>query len=111
MKPTVLEGLSQIRYVKRSQIDVHAWDNCIYHSTNGLIYAYSYYLDRLADHWDALVFYDYNAVMPLPWRKKAGIYYLYQPFNVAQLGVFGREVNEELVAAFLKQVPKRFRYW
>jgi len=111
VKPIISEGLTQIRYLVREQIDSHKWDDCIYRSVNGLIYGYSYYLDNMADHWDALVFYDYDAVMPLPWRKKAGIHYLYQPFNVAQLGIFGKEINKELVEAFLKQVPKKFRYW
>ncbi len=111
MKPIISEGFTQIRYLTREQIDVHAWDKCIHHSPNGLIYAYSYYLDAMADHWDALVFYNYDAVMPLPWRKKAGVHYLYQPFNIAQLGIFGREVTEELVKIFLNQVPKHFRYW
>lgn len=111
MKPIVIDGLTQIRYLTREQVDVHAWDKCIHHSFNGLIYGYSYYLDAMTDNWDALVFYDYEAVMPLPWRKKAGIFYLYQPFNIAQLGVFGKEINEELVKTFLQQVPKHFRYW
>jgi hypothetical protein len=108
---TISNGFTQIRYLRREQIDVHAWNKCIDHSANGLIYGYSYYLDHLSDHWDALVFSDYDAIMPLPWRKKAGIYYLYQPFNMAQLGVFGKEINKELVKAFLNEVPKHFRYW
>jgi len=100
-----------IEYLPQDQIDKTKWDRCIDASSNGLIYAYSFYLDQMSTHWDGLVLDDYKAVMPLPWRKKAGQHYLYQPFNVAQLGVFGETMNQELVEAFLNKVPKHFSYW
>lgn len=77
---------------------------------NGLVYAYSYYLDHMAMHWDALILGDYDTVMPLTWNKKYAIYYLYQPFLTAQLGVFGKKLNAEIVHAFLKAIPEKFRY-
>jgi hypothetical protein len=68
-----------IRYLQRDQIDTVQWDNCIGNAPNGLIYGHSFYLDRMAVNWDALVLNDYEAVMPLPWKKKWGIYYLAHP--------------------------------
>ncbi|HEX8314186.1 MAG TPA: GNAT family N-acetyltransferase [Flavisolibacter sp.] len=100
-----------IQYIRRNQIDDKLWNNCIDSSTNGLVYAYNFYLDCLCDNWDALVLNDYEAVMPLPWRKKGGIYYLYQPFLTAQLGVFGQWPDGVLLEAFLKAIPKKFRYF
>ncbi|MGZ3950491.1 MAG: hypothetical protein ACXVBZ_03805, partial [Flavisolibacter sp.] len=79
----------EIYYKRRHEVEIDKWDRCISGSSNGLIYAYSYYLDATADNWDALVLNDYQAVMPLPWRKKFGVFYLYQPSFAAQLGVFG----------------------
>jgi hypothetical protein len=76
-----------------------------------LIYAYSFYLDHSADNWDALVLNDYEAVMPLPWRKKFRIYYLYQPYFIAQLGVFGRNITADLLEEFLKAIPSKFKLW
>lgn len=76
-----------------------------------MIYGYSYYLDALCDHWDGLVLNDYEAVMPLPWRQKWSIYYLYQPFLVAQLGLFGAHPTPAMLEDFLKSIPKKFRYW
>ena len=102
---------SAIQYLNRSQIDESKWNNCVVNAGNGLLYAYSFYLDAMADNWDALVLNDYEAIMPLPWRKKWGISYLYQPPFCAQLGVFGNEMNAKKVAAFLNFVPKKFRYW
>lgn len=101
-----------IRYVKRNEIDVSRWDAAIASSSNGLIYATSLYLDHQAAHqWDALIEDDYKRVMPLPWRKKWMIYYLYQPFAVASLGIFGNGITEQVVHDFLQAVPTKFRYW
>lgn len=101
----------QISYLTYQQVDKKKWDDCIGSASNGLVYAYSFYLDTMAKNWDALVLNDYEAVMPLTWNKKYGVYYLYQPAFTASLGVFGKNINADTVAAFLKAVPARFRYW
>ena len=100
-----------IQYLKYETIDKQKWDNCIEHSTNGLIYAYSFYLDTMSANWDALVLNDYEAVMPLTWKKKYNVHYLYQPFFTACLGVFGKNISAELLNDFLKGVPAKFKYW
>lgn len=74
--------------LKNNEIDKIKWDACIETASNGLIYAYSFYLDALAENWDALIIDDYKAVMPLPWRKKMGIKYCYHPLLTPQLGLF-----------------------
>lgn len=102
---------AQLYYKQRKEIDEAKWDECISKAINGLIYAYSYYLDGMADNWDALVLNDYEVVMPLPWRKKFGFYYLYQPAFTAQLGLFGRDINKELVEGFLQAIPGKFKLW
>ena len=99
----------QIHYVKRHELHAAKWDDCISRSVNGLIYAYSFYLDAMAGDWDALVMNDYEAVIPLPWRRKWRISYLYQPFLTAQLGVFGNHLSVQTVTAFLQAVPEKFR--
>lgn len=101
----------QIRYLIHSSIDKKKWDDCIAQAPNGLVYAYSFYLDQVARHWDALVLGDYEAVMPLTWNKKYTIHYLYQPFLTAQLGVFGKNIDAALLNAFLQAVPSKFKYW
>ena len=100
-----------IQYIAYQNIDKQKWDNCIEHSPNGLIYAYSYYLNAMAKHWDALVLNDYETVMPLTWNKKYGIHYLYQPFFCASLGVFGKNITVDIVNEFLKNIPVKFSYW
>jgi hypothetical protein len=100
-----------IRYVKRTDIDDAKWNACIDAATNGLIYAYTFYLDAMCATWDALVLDDYRAVMPLPWRQKWSISYLYHPFAVAQSGLFGNHLSPGLLHGFLKNIPAQFKYW
>jgi hypothetical protein len=100
-----------IQYVTNDQIDRLRWDQCIDTVSNGLVYGYSWYLDHMATHWDALVLGDYVAVMPLTWNKKYSIRYLYQPFCTALLGVFGNGVDASILQQFLEHIPAGFRFW
>jgi len=100
---------NQIQYITYEKIDNTKWDACIDAAPNGLIYAYSYYLDTMARHWDALVLGDYEAVMPLTWNKKFGFYYLYQPAFTASLGIFGKGLSETLIENFVKAIPRKFK--
>jgi hypothetical protein len=101
----------QLYYKQRNEIDTLKWDNCITQASNGLIYPYSFYLDCMADNWDALILNDYEVVMPLTWRKKFGIHYLYQPPFTAQLGLFGKNISADLLQKFLTAIPSKFRLW
>ena len=100
-----------IHLIKGENIDRVKWDACIDNADNGLIYPYSFYLDSQAKNWDGLVLNDYEAVMPLTWNRKYGIYYLYQPFLCAQLGLFGKNISPGLLQDFFKAIPGKFNYW
>jgi hypothetical protein len=79
-----------IQHVLHNNIDKIKWDTCLKNAANSLIYGYSFYLDAIAGNWDAIVINDYEAVMPLVWRKKFFISYLYQPPFTQQAGIFYR---------------------
>ena len=98
-----------INYVPGERIDRKKWEHCISNAPNERIYAHTYYLDHMAAHWDALVLGDYEAVMPLTWNRKYGLYYLYQPAFTASLGVFGNLSASGLTEAFLSAIPAKFR--
>lgn len=101
---------SEIKYISHQEIDIEKWDRCIADSINGIVYAKSWYLDRICEKWDALVFGDYLYVMPLVWNKKFGVLYIYQPFFTQQLGVFSKfVVHKEMVNAFLHAIPEKYR--
>ena len=100
-----------VTHLTYQQIDKEKWDACINNAGNGLVYGYSFYLDAMSDNWDCLVMNDYEVVMPLTWKKKYGIAYLYQPPFTACLGVFGNNITAETVNEFLKSIPASFKYW
>lgn len=100
-----------IQYLKHSQINKEKWDDCIVNSHNGIIYAYSDYLDIVSPGWEALIEGDYKKVMPLTRNKKYGIEYLYQPYLAQQLGVFSdEEISEAAVLKFLNAIPSKFKF-
>ena len=100
-----------IRYLTNDQIDRQKWDQCIEQAPNGLIYAYSWYLDACEVQWDGLILNDYEAVMPLTYNKKYGIHYLFQPWFCASLGIFGIDIlNEQQINIFIQAIPGKFRY-
>lgn len=92
-----------IKYIQREHLDEEKYNDCIENSIQSNSYAFSWYLDIVCDNWDVLVLDDYEAVMPIPWRKKYGIKYVYPPLWVLQLGVYSNEAineNEFLIHLF-----------
>ncbi len=104
-----------VHYLKRKHIDTGRWDSCIDNASNGLIYGSHIYLDHMArGDWDALIYGDYEAVMPLPWRRKFGIKYSYQPAFTQQGGIFFlpaiTPLVPDLIDSFLKELRAHFRF-
>ncbi len=100
-----------IHYVRSKDIKYKKWDRCIEQSLNGNIYANAWYLDSVCEHWDALVEGDYDAVMPLPFRRKMGVNYVFPPTMTQQLGIFSSEIiSEQKVQEFIKSIPSKFKY-
>jgi lipid II:glycine glycyltransferase (peptidoglycan interpeptide bridge formation enzyme) len=97
-----------IRYLKHTAIDKNRWDACINAAPNGLVYGMSWYLDVVCPGWDALVADDYSAVMPLPWKQKLGIKYIYHPLFAQQLGVFYQCEANDQSNNFLAHIPLKF---
>jgi hypothetical protein len=100
----------EIIYQSHAQINKEKWNALLEASPNGLAYAHSDFLDAMSPGWDALIAGDYEAIMPLTWRKKLGIRYLCQPAFCQQLGVFSAtDIRSPLVEAFLRKVAQHFR--
>jgi hypothetical protein len=99
-----------IHYVRHSEIDFSKWDGCINQSINGIAYAYSWYLDEVAEGWNALVLDDYVAVLPLTVKRKFGVWYMCQPYFAQQLGVFSTQMlSAEMVSLFLSSLPTKIK--
>jgi hypothetical protein len=59
--------------------------------------------------WKALVYGDYEYVMPLPTRMKFFIPYVFQPFITQQLGILGKnECPEDIISTFYAAIPKKY---
>ncbi len=101
----------KVEYLHRKEIDAGKWDELISRSPAETLYPYSWYLDASAENWSALVMDDYRFVMPLVWKKKYGIRYLYQPVFCQQLGVFSKEyVDPLIIRQFIEKILKKFRF-
>ncbi|HWB26358.1 MAG TPA: hypothetical protein VG738_12800 [Chitinophagaceae bacterium] len=102
---------TQINVIPSGSLNKAKWDNCINTSHNGLVYATSTYLDAMATHWAGMVLNDYKYVMPLPWRKKMLVQYIYPPAFVQQLGIFSAgDISAEVVSLFIKAIPAKYKY-
>ena len=99
-----------IQYIAYNNLDYEKWDKCIIGSVNGSVYAKSWYLDIVCEQWDALVLNDYEAVIPLPKRKKWGLTYIYQPLMCQQLGVFHKQ-ESYCVDDFISAIPKEILHF
>ncbi len=103
--------MNTISYLERNQIDEIKWDTCIQNAQNENIYGYAAYLDKMANHWDALVINDYQAVLPLPWKKKLGFAYIYTPRFTSPLAIYGQIPESMKLHEILDHIPKKFRLW
>ncbi|HSC55239.1 MAG TPA: GNAT family N-acetyltransferase [Phnomibacter sp.] len=102
--------MNHIQYIQHVAIDKQKWDACIERAVNSLIYAQSIYLDHMSEEWDALVYGNYEAVMPVTWRKKWGMRYMCQPAFSQQLGLFYIDpLHKNLLPNFLQQLSANFR--
>jgi len=99
----------KLKYLHHSEIDYEKWDRCIDEAPNSRVYAASWYLDRTAVVWDALIWGDYEFVMPLPVKRKLGVSYLYQPLYCQQLGIVP-PAPAEIAVEFFTEIARKFRY-
>lgn len=98
-----------IKYIPHNLVDRDKYDLCIAQAKNARIFAFSWYLDAVAEKWGVLMSDSYSKVMPLPCRKKFGINYIYMPSWIQQLGVFSKDaISEDQVLGFLNSIPGKF---
>ncbi|PWJ58522.1 hypothetical protein CLV98_104382 [Dyadobacter jejuensis] len=103
-----------IRRVPRAAIDDAQWDRLISHSRQGVLYAFSWYLDRVCERWEALVVggsTGYSLVMPIPLRRKWGHWVVSQPYFCQYLGVFAQEaIAADVLKQFVSAMVRHYSY-
>lgn len=100
---------AMIRHLRHDRIDKSAWDAVLDRCEGPVWYARSAVLDAACPGWEALWDEERGALMPLTHHRKWGIPYLYQPFPLQQLGVYGPGHDAARIGEFLRAVPQRFR--
>jgi len=102
-----------VKCLRREEINPIKWDDCVRKASNARLYAMSHYLDLVCIRggWLALVYKDYEAVMPLALNEKIPLFpRIIHPLFAQQLGVFGPSPrNEDLTNLFIDAIPKKYK--
>ncbi|GAB3641221.1 GNAT family N-acetyltransferase [Spirosoma arcticum] len=106
-----------LQFLSRSEVDTVAWDACVTASSERILYGYAWYLDAVASSgawcWVGLVLMGeadaYRAVMPVPLRRKQGIWVVHQPLFCQFLDVFSPDKTLDSTP-FLEALQQRYRY-
>jgi len=99
----------KIEIISSKKINVEKWNQLVAESANGLIYAQTDYLDFVAENWDGLIINDYETIMPIPWRTKAGIKYAFTPAFTQQLGFIGAPLHLH-IESIIRRIYSTYRY-
>ncbi|MBX2932323.1 MAG: hypothetical protein KF781_10295 [Chitinophagaceae bacterium] len=92
---------SSIVILPLEKIDYNKWNACVAANSNGLIYAYSYYLNAMSNKWFGVIINDYETIFPIPVKQKFSIQYAYTPAFTQQLGFIGntKNITNEVIKA------------
>lgn len=96
-----------IRRLKYNEIDFKKYTECLENSEQKNWYANKNVLDQLSGNWELLIYGDYEAVMPIPLKKKMGLNFILMPLFCQQLGIFSKDDNCEINDQFLKVLQKK----
>ena len=98
-----------IKFVRAENIDLSKWGGCILAAQNKNVFGLSWYLNAVCNHWDALILNDYEAIIPLPNKRKFGIRVLYQPFFSRLFNIYTSvELSNSIKQSFFDEIKKRY---
>ncbi len=94
-----------IQKLTHTEINRQKWDALIEQSAYSSLYARSQFLDIVCPNWEALVLNDYDAVFPIPTKKRFGISYVVQPIFSQQYAIYtNRELTADEKNAFIQEI-------
>lgn len=103
--------MDRITWLPRQKIDDLLWNNTIANSLYPCIYATTQWLDHFSPDWTALIYRDYEIIMPVTAKKKLSIPYLAQPHFTQQLGLFSKNgITKQLLQAFVKRLQDKYAF-
>ena len=95
---------SNVQIINHKELDKVIWDKKICASASPSFFMLSWVLDILHPNWDALVYLNYEAFMPIPKAQKYGLTYVFQPKFIRSLSIFNEnEDQRELIIRAFKE--------
>jgi hypothetical protein len=97
-----------IEFLKHDDIDYECWQECTESSPNNSVYSSTWFLDSVSPGWSALVYGDYEAVMPVHFSD--GV--MCTPEYTDWIGIYGANglTDRRIVNAFLDFISVNFKY-
>ena len=99
--------MAEIRYIRGRDLDRGRWDRLMQSASNADLFGSSVFLDTMTDAWDAVVCGDYDAVLPLPVRRRFGWRYAYILPFCGPFSIYGRLPESVSVEMMLRAIPQR----
>ena len=95
---------SNVQIINHKELDKVIWDKKIGASDSPSFFMLSWVLDILHPNWDAFVYLNYEAFMPIPKAQKYGLTYVFQPKFIRSLSIFNEtEDQRELIIRAFKE--------
>jgi hypothetical protein len=101
--------MAEVRYIRGLELDRSRWDGLMISASNVDVFGSSVFLDTMTEGWDAIICGDYDAVLPLPVRRRFGIQYTYILPFCGPFSVYGELPGGISAATMLKAIPRSLR--
>lgn len=99
-----------VQLVSAQNLDEEAWNRCARRHGHGRPYHYTWFLDTVCPHWDALVVGNYEAIMPLPRYQKLGVEWSVSPPWTGSLGFIGPQDQIPKESEWKPLLPNPLKY-
>lgn len=100
-----------LKYLSHNQLDYNKWDTVVGSTTHPQPYGFSWYLNWVSPGWEAIVYGNYEAVLPVFPQKKWMMRWTSRPFGTQQTGPYSKiPLTEELVSEMIKLAMQKFHY-
>lgn len=93
-----------IKLLNNQDVDKTRWNALVQDSIHSDVYAFSWFLDVVCPNWKALVLNDYEAILPLPIKRKCCFEYIVQPILSQRYSIYSKR---ELSTAEKEDFDKR----
>lgn len=101
----------RIKHLRHGEIDTEKWDLVVGSVAHPQPYGFSWFLNWVAPGWEAVIYGDYDAVLPIFPAEKRGLRFTTRPFGTQQLGPFHKiPLQSDLVQALLEAAMAQVRY-